>query len=110
VITLSSVAGGKWRHAPRRAGLGGAASTHFIQTYNAFFSRNVGQNMLKNVYSFGKKLQNRRSVRGSAPKNPSWPPAAGNSTPRPLVVTLTYWYKFVGVHSSVLNLFYYIEK
>jgi len=32
VTTLSSVAGGKWGHAPRGAGLGGAL-THFIQTF-----------------------------------------------------------------------------
>jgi len=32
VITLSSVARGKWGHAPLVAGLGGA-STHFIQTF-----------------------------------------------------------------------------
>jgi len=32
VITLSSIAGGKWGHAPRGAGLGGS-STHFIQTF-----------------------------------------------------------------------------
>jgi len=54
VTTLSSVAGGKWRHAPRGAGLGDA-STHFIQSVNRVFSRNVGQNMLKNAYFFGKK-------------------------------------------------------
>jgi len=29
---LSIVAGGKWRHSPQGAGLGGA-STHFIQTF-----------------------------------------------------------------------------
>jgi len=50
VITLSSVAGGKWAHAPRGAGLGGA-STHCIQSFkNAFFSKNLGQNILKNEY------------------------------------------------------------
>jgi len=32
VITLSSVAEGKWRHTPRGEGLGGA-STHCIQTF-----------------------------------------------------------------------------
>jgi len=32
VITLSSVAGGKWGHALREEGLG-SASTHFIQTF-----------------------------------------------------------------------------
>jgi len=32
MITLSSVAEGKWGHAPRGEGLEGA-STHFIQTF-----------------------------------------------------------------------------
>jgi len=55
VITLSSVEGGKWGHEPRGAGLGGA-STHFIQVFKkCVFSRNLGQNMLKNAF-FLKKL------------------------------------------------------
>jgi len=50
------VAGGKWGHTPRGAGLGGA-STHFIRTFKkCVFSRNLGQNMLKNAYFFEKKL------------------------------------------------------
>jgi len=57
VITLSSVAKGKWRHAPRREGLGGA-STHFIQTLKKKrFSRNLGQNILKNAYFLEKAVK-----------------------------------------------------
>jgi len=65
VITFSSVAEGKWGHAPRREGLGGA-STHFIQTFkNAFFSRNLGQNILKNAYFLEKscKIAERQGLR-----------------------------------------------
>jgi len=57
VITLSNVVGSKWGHAPLGVGLEGA-STHFIQTFkNAFFSRNLGQNMLKNAYLLKKSCK-----------------------------------------------------
>jgi len=57
VITLSSVAAGKWGHALRREGLGGA-STHFTQTSkNELFSRNLGQNIPKNAYFWKKALK-----------------------------------------------------
>jgi len=37
---------------------------------NEFFSRNLGQNMPKIGYFFGKKALNRRSAEGSAPEPP----------------------------------------
>jgi len=47
-----------------------SASTLFIQPFkNAVLSRNLDQNMLKNAY-FWKKLQNRCSVKCSAPRTP----------------------------------------
>jgi len=47
VIRLSIVAGGKWGHAPRGVGLGGA-STYFIQTFKkCVFQQKFGPKCLK---------------------------------------------------------------
>jgi len=54
VITLSSVAGANWGHAPRGEGLGGA-STHFIQTFKRSVSAEIWAKIFLKMHTFSKK-------------------------------------------------------
>jgi len=95
---------GKWGHAPQ------GASTHLIQPFkNTVLSRNLDQIMLK-MRIFGKNLENRRSVGGSAP-NP--PLASGGWRLRPqtpALLLLPTAIAFVEQVSSIGRLLYYFEK
>jgi len=55
VITLSSVAGGKWTHEPLGEGLGGA-SIHFIQTFKKVFLAEIWAKIFLKMLIFWKKL------------------------------------------------------
>jgi len=94
VITFRSVVGESGGTRLGEKALEAHQHTLFRYLKNAFFSRNVGQNMLKNAYFFGKKAVKSPQRQEDPLQNIRWPPAAGNSA-------------FVETRSSVLNLFYY---
>jgi len=48
--------GGNWRHAPRGTGPLGCISTLLQSFKNAFLSKNLDENMLKNAYFLEKNL------------------------------------------------------
>jgi len=76
-----------------------SAHQHTLQAFkNTILSRNVDQNMLKNVLFFEKSWNYRRSVGGSAPK-PRWLPTAG---PDPQVVIPTQFTCYFKRYTNIL--------
>jgi len=84
--------------------------TLFKHSKNAFFSRNLGQNMLKNMYCFYEKSCKIAAASGNPPqKTPAGFQWLGTPPQDPRVVTLTYCSIYRSAF-SILNLFYYFEK
>jgi len=95
----SGVAGGKWKHAPRGTGLGGA-SAHFCSHLKRILSRNLDQRMLKNAYFLEYKNAKITSASGAPLPNPCWPRRLGSPPPDPHVITPANYCKFVEFISS----------
>jgi len=87
MITLSSVAGGKWSHV--QAGKQALeVHQHTLFRYKTRFSAEMlGQNMLKNAYFLEKSCKIAAASEGPTPKNPRWPPAAGKPPQTPALLS-----------------------
>jgi len=90
VITLSSVVGGKWGTRPEEKALEAHQFTLFRHLKNVFFSRNLGQNILKNAYFLEKSCKIAAASGDPPPKIPAGLQRLRTSSSDPRVVTLTY--------------------
>jgi len=74
------------------------------------FSAEIWTKICLKMRIFLKKAVKSPQRQEICPKTPRWPPALEIPPQDFRVVTLPFWYKFVEVRSSVLNLFHYLEK